>query len=119
KRGRTVDVTTDIPLAERMLEARRELVRIIEALPGETTLPQLIRRLEREARDLFISHQEDGSWRQVYYRGIRERGGREDVEREGGWELVEGAILRLMCALPLDRLGWIEYEPRTQTITPL
>lgn len=119
KRGRTVDVTTDIPLAERMLEARRELVRIIEALPGETTLPQLIRRLEREARDLFISHQEDGSWRQVYYRGIRERGGREDVEREGGWELVEGAILRLMCALPLDRLGWIEFEPRTQTITPL
>ncbi|MCB9934250.1 MAG: helicase-associated domain-containing protein [Planctomycetes bacterium] len=119
KRGRTVDVTTDIPLAERMIEARREVVRIVEALLDETTLPDLIRRLERESRDLFISHQEDGSWRQVYYRGIRERGGREDVERDGSWELVEGAVLRLMCALPLDRLGWIEYEPRGQVITPL
>jgi hypothetical protein len=117
RKGRTLEVVSDIPPAERLVESRRELVRIMESLE-ETTLPRLLQKLEREARDLFISHQEDGSWRQVYYRGIRERGGREDVERDGSWALVEGAVIRLMLSLPLSRLGWVDYDPATGAIAP-
>jgi hypothetical protein len=118
RNGRTLEVISDIPTAERLVEARRELLRLIEAIDEQTTVNHLLNKLEREARDLFISHQEDGSWRQVYYRGIRERGGREDVERDGSWALVEGAVIRLMIALPLSRLGWIDYDPSTDTIGP-
>jgi hypothetical protein len=117
RKGRTLEVVSDIPTAERLVESRRELVRIVESLE-ETTLPRLLQKLERDACDLFISHQEDGSWRQVYYRGIRERGGREDIERDGSWALVEGAVIRLMLALPLSRLGWIDYDAATGAITP-
>lgn len=119
RKGRTVDVTWDVPPADRLIEGRRELVGIIESLEAEVPLNQLVHQLERERPNLFINHDNDGSWRQVYYRGIRERGGREDVEREGSWEIVEGAIIKLMCALPLSRLGWIDFDERTLAITPL
>lgn len=119
RKGRTVDVTWDVPTADRLIEGRRELIDVVERLEAETPLPQLVHRLEREHLNLFISHDNDGSWRQVYYRGIRERGGREDIEREGSWEIVEGAIIKLMCALPLSRLGWIDFDERTLAITPL
>lgn len=117
RKGRTLEVICDIPSAERLVEARRELIRFVESTE-ETTLPRLLMKLEREARDLFISHQEDGSWRQVYYRGIRERGGREDIERDGSWALVEGAVIRLMLALPLSRLGWVDYDAASGTVSP-
>ncbi|MBZ0137860.1 MAG: hypothetical protein K8I27_15980 [Planctomycetes bacterium] len=119
RKGRTVDVTWDVPSPERLVDGRRELINVIESLPGEMPLPRLLHALEREHTNLFINHDNDGSWRQVYYRGIRERGGREDVEREGNWELVEGAIVRLMCTLPLSRLGWIDFDDSTLAITPL
>ena len=119
RKGRTVDVTSDFPTADRLVEARRALVQIIENLDGETTLPELTHRLERDARDLFINHDNDASWRQVYYRGIRERGAREDVERDGGWEIVEGAVLRLMIAIPLSALGWVDFDSRELSIVPL
>ena len=119
RKGRTVDVTWDVPTAERLVDARRELVDLVADLPGETPLPQLVHQLERKHPNLFINHDNDGSWRQVYYRGIRERGGREDVERTGNWELVEGAIIKLMCALPLSRLGWIDFDEGTLAIAPL
>src|SRR5690606_21013748 len=60
----------------------------------------------------------DKSWRNVYYRGIRERGAREDCERDGNWESVEGAVIELICDLPLSRLGWIDYDPRSRTLKP-
>ncbi|MCB9893789.1 MAG: helicase-associated domain-containing protein [Planctomycetes bacterium] len=119
RKGRTVDVTSDFPTAERLVESRRELIRIVEALDSETTLPEFVNWLERHARDLFINHDNDGSWRQVYYRGVRERGGREDVERDGSWEIVEGAVVRLMVALPLSSLGWVDFDPRSYAMTPL
>jgi hypothetical protein len=114
----TVGESWDVPTAEYLIEARRELTGVIEALAEETTLPRLSARLERERPNLFINHDNDGSWRQVYYRGIRERGGREDVERDGNWQLVEGAVIKLMCALPLTRLGWIDFDERTLALTP-
>ena len=119
KKGRTVDVTWDVPSADRLVESRRELVGVVEDLASETPLKQLVGNLEREHPNLFINHDEDGSWRQVYYRGIRERDGREDLERDGNWELVEGEVVKLMCLLPLSCLGWIDYDESTQTITPL
>jgi len=117
RKGRTLEVICDIPGADRLREARRDLLQLVRE--SDTTLPRLLARIEREHRDLFISHQEDGSWRQVYYRGIRERGGREDIERDGNWQLVEGAVVRLMVALPLSRLGWIDHDPASGTISPV
>lgn len=119
RKGRTVDATWDVPTAERLIEARHELVEFIAALTGETTLPKLVQRLERERPNLFINHDDDGSWRQVYYRGIRERSGREDVERNGNWGVVEGSIIRLMCALPLSCLGWIDFDEHSLCLSPL
>ena len=119
KKGRTVDVTSDIPMADRMIEARRKLVDIVASLPGETPLRQLIKRLEREERSLFMNHEDDASWRHVHYRGIRERTAREDLEREGNWALVEGAVVRVICTLPLVRLGWVDYDAATDAVTPV
>jgi hypothetical protein len=118
KKGRTVDSTTDVPLADRMMEARHRLVDVVSNLENETALHQLIHHLEREQRNLFVNHDDDDSWRNTYYRGIRERGGREDLERSGSWDLVEGAVVRLMVSLPLSKLGWIDHDPRTDAVIP-
>lgn len=119
RKGRTVDVTSDVPTADRMMDARRRLVEVVSNLEAETPLAGLIHRLEREQPNLFINHDDDKSWRHVHYRGIRERGGREDLERQGSWELVEGGIIRLICALPLSLLGWVEYDSTTESLTPV
>ena len=38
KKGRTVDVTSDVPVADRILEARRLLVDVVSSLDAEITL---------------------------------------------------------------------------------
>ena len=116
RKGRTVDVGSDIPGPVTLIEARRALVELVTTLDGDTTLAALVRRVHETLPNLFVNHDDDKSWRNVYYRGIRERGAREDCERNGNWESVEGAVIALICELPLSRLGWIDYDPRDQLL---
>lgn len=118
KKGRTVDVTTDLPDLETLQNARRTIARAAEALTEEVTLRQFVRELEKQHRNLFINHDDDGSWRQVFYRGIRDRGGRTDLEREGNWDLVEGTVIGMCCALPLAKLGYLSWDSRNRTVAP-
>ncbi len=118
RKERTVDIGSDVPGPSAMADARKTLVEQALALEGETSLSAFTRSLHVAHPNLFINHDEDGSWRNVYYRGIRERGAREDVERQDNWEIVEGAVIAQMCDLPLSRLGWIDYDPRTSTLRP-
>lgn len=119
KKGRTVDVTTDLPDLETLQNARRVLARAAAELTEEITLRQFVREVERQHRNLFINHDDDGSWRQVFYRGIRDRGGRSDLERDGNWDLVEGTVIGLCCALPLAKLGYLAWDPRNRTVAPV
>ena len=118
RKERTVDVGSDVPGAGAMMDARRKLVQLAATVDSELSLAEFIRRAHALDANLFIDHDDDGSWRNVFYRGIRERGAREDIERQGNWEHVEGAVIGLMCDLPLSKLGWIEFDARTQTLRP-
>ncbi len=118
RKTRTVDVLSDVPRPEKLAVARKALVKAVQALSGETTLAKFCARMEEDARDLFIDHSDDKSWRQVYYRGIRERGGNEDIERAGNWQRVEGAVLRLMCEMVLPALGLATFDPARATLEP-
>lgn len=118
RRGRTVDVTSDIPGADTLAAARRTLAAMAQGLTDEVPLAQFIRRVRNEQLNLFVNHDDDKSWRNVYYRGIRQVGAREDCERDGNWETVEGAVIALACELPLARLGFIDYDPRVRVLRP-
>lgn len=119
KKGRTVDVTTDVPEQADIIHGRHELVRMVREITAETPLRQFIRDVHNRAPNTFINHDDDGSWRKVHYRGIREAGGREDIERDGNWTVVEGAVIRFMIDHAVSRLGWIEYDPRTEMLNPV
>lgn len=110
KKAGTVDVVTDAPDSEARVAARKRVLEFALASDGETKVARLSQLMQRTASSFAIDHSDDGSWRKVYYRGIRERNGREDVERDGGWERVEGAYIRWLIALPLARLGWVDYD---------
>ncbi|MHC4841848.1 MAG: hypothetical protein ACYTDT_13000, partial [Planctomycetota bacterium] len=109
KKSRTVDATSDAPLPDARISSRRA---VIEALENANTLGGLCKTLLRQDKSFLINHDDDGNWRNVYYKGIREAGGREDLERDGSWELVEGAVIRTMVELPLSKLGWLEIDER-------
>lgn len=119
KKARTVDVVSDVPPAQRVSAMRRALVRLLGEVKGETPLNTLVALCEKNARDVLINHADDASWRNVYYRGIREHGASEDLERAGNWRLVEGGFVRVLCELPLSRLGYIVYDPKTRVLEPL
>ncbi|MCC6464832.1 MAG: hypothetical protein IT463_05775 [Planctomycetes bacterium] len=119
KRAGTVDVATDVPGAEAMAAGRRAVLQFVSHLAGETPLRRLWSQMQAEAPGFVISHAEDASWRNVYYRGIRERSGRADVERSGNWQIVEGALIAFMCELPLARLGWVEFDRKRGVVEPL
>jgi hypothetical protein len=118
RKERTVDVGSDVPGASTLMHARRAVIEQTALIKQETSLAAFIRQVHDADVNLFINHDEDGTWRNVYYRGIRERGAREDFERPGNWQNVEGAVIAMMCDLPLSRLGWIEFDPRAQTLRP-
>lgn len=118
RKERTVDVGSDVPGPATLAEARRILVELATSIEEETPLNVFVRRVKTQHLSLFINHDDDKSWRNVYYRGIRERGAREDCERDGNWEAVEGAVIELICDLPLSRLGWIDYDSRSRTLKP-
>lgn len=111
KKGGTVDVITDAPDVAARIAARRKVLELALATGTDTRMARFIQQVQREAPNFVIDHSGDGSWRKVYYRGIRERSGREDVERDGGWDRVEGAYIRWLIALPFTRLGWVDFDP--------
>ncbi|MBX3458946.1 MAG: helicase-associated domain-containing protein [Planctomycetes bacterium] len=118
RKGRTVDVVSDIPGADTLAAARRTLAAMAQGLGDEMSLGAFIRRAKSEHPSLFVNHDDDKSWRNVYYRGIRQAGARQDCERDGNWENVEGTVIALVCELPLSRLGFIDYDGRTRTLRP-
>jgi hypothetical protein len=113
-----VDAISDVPDTDALRRARRIVLDAAIQAATTTPLPQFVRQLAKQHPNLFLSHAEDGNWRNVYYRGIRERGGREDVERAGNWERVEGAVVAWMVAWPLARLGWIQWDHVAAAIAP-
>lgn len=119
KKTGTVDSLSDVPDPEARSAARRAVLQAALACVEETPLRKLVAQMQGQAPGFAIDHSEDASWRKVHYRGIRERGGREDVERQGGWDRVEGAYIRWLVALPFHKLGWLDFDPATQTFEPL
>jgi len=115
KKSGTVDVVTDAPDSEARISARKRVLEAAQASDGETKIARLSQLMQRTASSFVIDHSDDGSWRKVYYRGIRERNGRQDVERDGGWDRVEGVYIRWLIALPLAKLGWLDYDPARDT----
>ncbi|MDC1141484.1 helicase-associated domain-containing protein [Planctomycetota bacterium] len=111
KKGRTVDATSDAPLPEVRISSRRA---VLEALDQATSIGALCKYLKKNDKGFLINHDDDGNWRHVFYKGIRESGGREDVERDGSWDIVEGAVIRMMVELPLSRLGWLTVDDQEQ-----
>ncbi|MEE9312793.1 MAG: hypothetical protein V3V10_10335 [Planctomycetota bacterium] len=107
KSGRTVDATSDAPLPDARLTSRRA---VLDALGDAGSVNDLRRYLKKHDKSFLINHDDDGNWRNVHYKGIRESGGREDLDRDGSWDLVEGAVIRTMINLPLSKLGWIEVD---------
>ena len=107
KSGRTVDATSDAPLPDARLTSRRA---VLDALGDAGSVNDLRRYLKKHDKSFLINHDDDGNWRNVHYKGIRESGGREDLDRDGNWDLVEGAVIRTMINLPLSKLGWIEVD---------
>ncbi|MCC6574501.1 MAG: hypothetical protein IT462_11995 [Planctomycetes bacterium] len=118
RKTRTVDVLSDVPLPAKLIAARKAILRHIQAIKTELALPKFCMQMEENARDLFIDHSDDKSWRQVYYRGIRERGGNEDIERAGAWQRVEGSVIRLVCEMILPNLGLAAYDAARGVIEP-
>ncbi|MCL4731181.1 MAG: helicase-associated domain-containing protein [Planctomycetes bacterium] len=119
RKSGTVDTTTDAPGPEALAAARRRVLEFVLACAGETRVARLCQQVQREAPSFAIDHSDDGSWRRVFYRGIRERGGREEIERDGGWDRVEGAYIRWLVSLPFARLGWVDYDPARDAFEPL
>lgn len=119
KKPGTVDAVSDAPDSEARVAARKRALEFVLASDGETRVARLSQLMQRTASSFAIDHSDDGSWRKVYYRGIRERNGREDIERDGGWDRVEGAYLRWLISLPLARLGWVEYDAANDSFEPL
>jgi hypothetical protein len=118
RKERTVDVGSDVPGPSALMQARQMLVEMAAAVEEETGLDDFVSLARSTHPNLFINHDDDRSWRNVYYRGIRLVGAREDVERDGNWEHVEGAVIALVCELPLSRLGWIDYDARARALRP-
>lgn len=119
KKGGTVDMVADAPDAEARVSARKRVLEFVTASDGETRIARLSQLMQRTASSFVIDHSDDGSWRKVYYRGIRERSGREDVERDGGWDRVEGAYIRWLIALPFSKLGWVDYDATRESFEAL
>jgi len=119
KRARTVDAVSDVPQPSRVADMRRAVVKMLVELKGETSLAAFVALCEKSARDVLVNHSDDASWRHVFYRGIRELGGSEDLERAGNWPRVEGGFIRALCELPLLRLGYVAYDAKARTLEPL
>ncbi|CAG0991982.1 hypothetical protein PLCT2_02523 [Planctomycetaceae bacterium] len=119
KRARTVDAVSDVPQPSRVAEMRRAVVKLLGEIKGETQLSAFLTLCESRARDVLVNHGDDASWRNVFYRGIREHGASGDMERAGNWRLVEGGFIRAMCELPLSRLGYIVYDAKSRVLESL
>ncbi|KAA0218117.1 hypothetical protein EDM80_01915 [bacterium] len=119
KKLRTVDVVSDVPPPQRVQDMRRGVVRLLREISAETALSSLLTLAEARLRDVLIDHSDDASWRHVFYRGIRERGAAEDLERAGRWRKVEGAFIRVLCELPLSRLGYLAWDSSRAVLEPL
>lgn len=119
KKAGTVDVVTDAPDTEARVAARHTVLEFLARSEDETPVRKLAQSIQRGNPSFVIDHGDDGSWRKVYYRGIRERSGRDDVERDGNWDRVEGAYIRWLVALPLNKLGWVDYDPVRQSFETL
>lgn len=119
KKAGTVDVVTDAPDVAARIAARRTVLEFVQRCDGETAVSKLAQMIQRGQPSFVIDHADDGSWRKVFYRGIRERGGREDLERQGNWERVEGAYIKWLIELPLARLGWVEADAERGVFEPL
>jgi hypothetical protein len=115
RKGRSLDTGSDVPDADTMRRARRTLLALLPET-GRVSVQEFLRQVETEDRNLFINHDDDASWRNVYYRGIRLAGEREDAERQDNWEFVEGAVIRLCMELPLRALGFVDYDPAAETV---
>lgn len=116
KRARTVDAVSDVPQPSRVVEMRRVVLKLLAELKGETQLSALQGQVESRARDVLVDHSDDASWRNVFYRGIRELGASEDLERAGRWRMVEGGFVRVLCELPLSKLGYVQYDPQRRVL---
>ncbi len=119
RKARTVDAVSDVPQPSRVSDMRRAVIKLLGELKGETQLGPFIATCESRARDVLVKHDDDASWRNVFYRGIREVGATSDLERAGKWRLVEGGFVRAMCELPLSRLGYIAYDAKSRVLEPL
>lgn len=119
KKARTVDVVSDVPPVARVAAMRRAVIKQLGEMKGEVALNALVAQCEKSARDVLVNHADDASWRNVFYRGIREHGASEDLERAGNWRLVEGGFIRVMCELPLSRLGYIAYDAKARVLESL
>lgn len=115
KKGRTVDATSDAPLPDARIASRRV---VLDALLEADSIAGLCKYVLKHDESFLINHHDDGNWRHVHYKGIREAGGRVDLERDGSWDLVEGEVIRTMVNLPLSRLGWIDVDDEGN-FTPL
>ena len=119
RKAGTVDVVTDAPDTAARMAARRTVLEFLGRCEGETSAGKLVQMIMQGQASFVIDHSDDGSWRKVFYRGIRERGAREDMEREGNWDRVEGAYIRWLLSLPLARLGWGDFDPARGVFEPL
>jgi hypothetical protein len=116
RKGRSLDTGSDVPDVDTLRRARRTLLALLPET-GSVRVADFVRDVQRHDRNLFIDHDDDASWRNVFYRGIRLAGEREDAERNDNWEFVEGAVIRLCAELPLSRLGYVDYDPAAETIS--
>lgn len=119
RKARTVDAVSDVPQPSRVSDMRRVVIKLLGELKGETPLNTFLALCESRARDVLVKHDDDASWRNVFYRGIREVGASADLERAGNWRLVEGGFVRAMCELPLSRLGYIAYDAKARVLEPM
>lgn len=118
RKTRTIDVVSDVPTPQKLAQVRRAVMRAAQALRAEMPLARFCAQMQEQHRDLFIDHSDDGSWRQVFYRGIRRRGEVEDIERAGNWQRVEGAAIRLMCEVILPALGLVSCDIARGVLEP-